>query len=328
MRILHDFSVLRRKRRAVALAAGFFDGVHRGHRRVIRQTVLAARALGGEAWALSFAAHPLRVLRPGAAPPLLSSARHRARMLAGLGVDGCLMIPFTRRLASMEPEAFVRRLLGAAPTLRRVLAGGDWRFGRGGRGDIALFRRLAAERGVRVAAVPPVLWRGRPVSSTRVRGEIAAGRLACAAAMLGRPFSVLGVVTRGRTVGRTLGYPTANLAVENEALPPFGVYAVLARAGARRRLLPGVLNIGVRPTFGGRGGCHVELHLLDFRADLYGAEVEVFFVRRLRRERRFASTAALREQIGRDAAAARRALRRAAAKKVEETLCAAGSRVL
>jgi riboflavin kinase/FMN adenylyltransferase len=164
--------------------------------------------------------------------------------------------------------------------------------------------------------VPPVVWKGDVVSSTCIRRAVTAGRLDDAAAMLGRPFSILGTVVRGRAVGRRLGYPTANLDVENEVLPPPGIYAVRARLGAcGRALRPGALYIGTRPTFGRPDRCHAELHVLDLNADLYGAEVEVSIVRRLRGDRSFPSADALRRQIARDVERTRTALADGAAKQ-------------
>lgn len=310
-------SSLARVRSPVVLAAGFFDGVHRGHQKVIGEAIRRARESGGEAWVLTFDRHPMRVVQPGSAPQLLTSNRHKLALLDRVGVDGCLMLPFTRRTAGMAPDAFVRMLLGSAPSICEILVGRGWRFGRGGKGNVALLRRSAREREILVTAVRPVSRKGKPVSSTRVREEIRAGRLGEAAAMLGRPFSIAGTVGRGRTVGRQLGYPTANLEPDNEVLPPHGVYAV--HAALRGRTLAGVLNLGVRPTFGNADTAEetVELHLLDFRGNLYGATIETFFLHRLRHERRFRDLSALRDQIESDIAGTRGIL---AGKNLKESL--------
>ncbi len=300
MNILHSLNGLRQERRPILLAAGFFDGVHRGHQAVIRRALAAARRGRGRAWVMTFDPHPRKILSPASAPALLTSADHKLRLLEALGVSGCVVVPFTPAAARREPEAFVAALKRAAPALARLYIGRNWTFGRGGRGDAVLLERLAPALGFAVEAIPPIRWRGRAVSSTRIRRAVAAGRLADAARMLGRPFSVLGVVRRGRGLGRRLGFATANLDFRNEVCPPPGVYAASALIRGRRR--PGVANLGFRPTFPGAlpGAPVLELHVPGLDRDLYGETLEVFFRRRLRAERKFASPAGLRAQIARD----------------------------
>ena len=297
-------------RRPVVLAAGFFDGLHAGHRRVIGRAVARARRIGGEAWVLTFDRHPLRLLHPEIAPPL-TSTRHKLRLLEEFpGVDGCLVLPFTRKLASLEPREFVAQLAVCIPRLSEVMVGSNWRFGRGGKGTPALLSRLGRRLGFKVVVIRPIRRGGRIVSSTRVRRLITAGDILQAARLLQRPFSVLGRVGHGRRVARGLGFPTANLAVENEALPPTGVYAVRARVGRGRPWHAGVLNLGVRPTFGGAAGAKpvMELHLLDVKRALYGRDVEVRFEARIREERKFPSPVELARQIAGDVRDTRRLL--------------------
>jgi riboflavin kinase / FMN adenylyltransferase len=305
------------------MAAGFFDGVHRGHRRVLDVTRAASRAHGGEAWVLTFDRHPLRVLEPARAPRLLTALPHKLRLLERQGIEACLALRFTRRLAAQEPERFVRTLRTRVPSLAEMVVGRNWRFGREGRGDPALLRALGRQYGFRVHIAPPVCRGGLPVSSTRVRDAITTGALRTAAALLGRPFSVLGSVVSGDRRGRALGYPTANLDTHNEALPPQGVYAVHAVLAGTTTCLDGVLNLGVRPTFpaAARGRPVMELHLFNTRRVLYGRDIEVFFVARLRTERAFTCSAALAAQIARDAARAHRIVARGnTAKKIKEWL--------
>ena len=317
MKIVSHPCALRLIRRPVVLAVGFFDGLHRGHQAVINRTVRKARSVNGEAWVLTFRTHPMKVVAPPLAPALLMSTRHKLKWLRALGVDGCLVMPFTKKLAGLDPAAFVKQLRTCVPTLSEVLVGRNWRFGKGGSGTPRIFAKFARERGFRVRVVPPFLRKGQPVSSTRIRSHVLRGDLEEAAALLGRPFSVLGRVVRGRGVGRTLGYPTANLRTQSDILPPCGVYAVHALLG--KKLLDGVLNYGIRPTFGSAATATplMELHLFQFRKSLYGKEIEVFFAGRLRGERRFSSLADLQRQIARDV---RSATRRMAAKNVKETL--------
>jgi riboflavin kinase/FMN adenylyltransferase len=318
VKVYRNWASVRDPRRPVALAAGFFDGVHRGHQRVIARTVAAAKARGGRAWVLTFDTHPLRVLNPAAAPRLLTSLPHKLRMLNRLGIDACLALPFTRGLARLKPKAFIETLSRHIPTLSEVLVGGNWRFGSHGRGGPELLTRLGRPLGFRTTVVPPVRHGGLPVSSTRIRDAVTAGRLAESAVMLGRPFSAWGTVVPGEHRGRGIGYPTANLDTHNEVLPPEGVYAVHAVLDNRTVCLDGVLNLGVRPTFHPRATAApvLEMHLLDFKQTLYGRDIEVFFVARLRDERPFARTAELARQIALDIDRARAMLRRGRARKI------------
>jgi riboflavin kinase/FMN adenylyltransferase len=218
-------------------------------------------------------------------------------------------MPFTRKLASVEPEAFVLSLRRAIPALREIVVGENWRFGRREKGDATLLARLGREMGFKATVVKSAVHKGRAISSTRIRGEIMRGNLDAAAAMLGRPFSVLGTVVHGKAVGGKLGFPTANMDCHSEALPPCGIYA--ARALVNGKMRAGVINLGTRPTFEKRNVKPIlELHLFDFHRNLYGRDMEVFFVKKLRNERRFASVGKLAVQIAKDVAAARRLLTR------------------
>lgn len=317
MKTVTELSRMRDEAGDIVLAAGFFDGVHIGHRQVLSGTVAAAAADGGAAWVLTFETHPLRVLDPRSAPPLITTNAQKLRLLSALDLDGCLLLPFSRDLSDLDPAAFVAQLMTRIPALRRIVVGRNWRFGQGGRGDTALLAALGRGGGLQTTVVPPLMDGDTPVSSTRIRQAVVSGGLAEAARLLGRPFSAVGTVAPGRTVGRRLGFPTANLDSGSEVLPPTGVYAVHAVLGGR--VLDGVLNLGFRPTFdlSDAKGPLMELHLLDFQGEIYGRSVEVFFRERLRSEERFPSEEALRSRIARDVAAARAVL---AGKKPEEWL--------
>lgn len=314
MKVIRSMSELRACRRPICLAAGFFDGVHVGHQEVLGRARDAARAMGGEAWAMTFHTHPLKVLRPEVAPLLLTSTPHKTGLMQRLGLDGCLLISFTRRFAAMEPETFLRRLSVCAPTLRHIFVGEDWHFGHRGRGDVAMLRAWADARGIRLTCVPAVRRDGAVVSSTRIRQAVAEGRLALAQRLLGRPFSILGTVVRGNRIGRRLGYPTANLDPHNEVRPPVGIYAAQALIANRAR--PGIVNFGVHPTIAELPAPLFELHVLDARLSLYGRHIEVFLIRRLRPELRFDSLGELVRQIEKDVRHARRVLRSASAQKI------------
>ena len=301
MKLGSKLACLRGQRRPVLLAAGFFDGVHRGHQAIIRKIVSAARRERGAAWVMTFDTHPRKVLFPLAAPRLLTSTPHKLRLLKALGVHGCIVIPFTRSLAQREPQAFIAMLALAAPALRQIVIGRNWTFGRQGRGTPAMLKALAPCFGFKITVIPPVRWHGTVVSSTRIRTAVLAGRLAEAAGMLGRPFSLLGTVMHGHGLGRKLGIPTANLNPHNEVAPPDGVYIVRARWDGVD--YPGIVNLGVRPTLAlpkERPTRVLELHLFGLRRNLYGKAIEVTFLKKLRRERVFPSLEALQRQIRKD----------------------------
>ena len=284
------------------LALGMFDGVHVGHQAVIARAVAAAARSGGLAGVMTFDPHPIRVLAPGkAASAVLTTLNHKARIVGGLGIGLFVPLHFDAALARLEADEFFHQLLGIP--LRTLAVGEDWRFGRGRRGDVDFLRARTADIGIELETVPPVMVDGERVSSTRIRQAIRDGSLAGAARMLGRPYAVSGVVVEGRKLGRQLGFPTANVAIGDELTPPDGVWAVrVAPAGGEA--LPGVANLGVRPTLDGALRV-LEAHVFDFSGDLYGSEIEVEFVRFLRPEQRFASLELLREQIVADAASAR-----------------------
>jgi riboflavin kinase/FMN adenylyltransferase len=293
---------------APAVTVGNFDGVHRGHQALVAAVLEEARARGGTSVVLTFEPHPARVLSPDRAPTALMTLGQRAEALEGLGVERLAVLPFTHEVAQEDARAFAETVLAGTLGARTVVVGEGFRFGRGRQGDLAALQAMGSDLGFAVRGVGPVLHEGAPVSSTRIRVALGRGSVEASAEMLGRPFFVDGVVTRGAGRGRLLGIPTANLDVENETLPGAGVYACRARVAGVER--PAVTNVGRRPTFGG-GQTTVEAHLLDFDGDLYGASVRLFFVGRLREERPFPGASALVEQIRRDIEEARRTLEKA-----------------
>jgi len=289
------------------LALGVFDGVHGGHREVIGRAVEGARREGGKAAVVTFDPHPIRVLAPDKAPSrLLASLDHKAQILASVGVDEFFVIHFDPAFAALSGEEFVAMLCGLSPQLRRIAVGEDWRFGAGRRGDVALLERFGQSHGFLVEAVAPVIQAGERISSTRIRQAIRDGNLAAASAMLGRNYTVTGCVLEGRKLGRTLGFPTANILTADEQLPPDGVWVV--RAKVANTWFPAVANLGRRPTVEQPDAPRLlETHLFDFSGDLYGSSMEVEFVSFLRGERKFGSLDELREAIRGDVAAARAA---------------------
>ena len=286
------------------LAIGVFDGVHLGHQAVLRRALDDARGTGGTAVAVTFDPHPVRVLRPEQAPRLLTSTPHKLQLIRELGVAHVLLIPFDRAFAATAPADFIRALVAAARPLREICVGFEWSFGQGRAGNLALLAELGAQLGFDEVGVPAVEVDGEIVSSTLIRRAVEAGDLDRAAGMLGREFTILGTVVEGEHLGKKLGFPTANLSAHNEQFPPNGVYAVEARRGAET--LPGVVNIGVRPTVHAAGGERVfEVHLFDFDETIYGEDLEITFRQFLRPEQKFPSLDTLRAQIAQDAAQAR-----------------------
>ena len=290
----------------VVLTLGNFDGTHLGHQAIVQRAVTLARGLGAQAVVLTFEPHPVAVLAPDRAPPMVQTLHDRLASLRALGVDVTVLQRFTLSFASLEPEAFVRDFLLRHLELAHVVVGYNVNFGRARAGTAETLNELGGRFGFAVDVVGPVTAPGERehVSSTRLRALIGAGDMPGARRLLGRAYGLRGRVVVGDRRGRTLGFPTANLHLRRGLLlPPDGVYAVqaLAADGSRR---PGVLNVGVRPTFGGERRT-IEVHVLDFTGDLYGAWLRVEIVERLRGEARFAGPDALRRAIADDIARAR-----------------------
>ncbi len=285
------------------LAIGYFDGLHIGHQAVVRMAVEAAAREGGLAGVVTFDPHPSELMRPDHAPArLLADLDHKAGLVRELGAGLFVPLKFDLELAATPADEFLDRLIAAR--VRTIVVGEDWRFGHKRLGDVELLRQRGAGAGFTTVAAPMVTLDGERVSSTRIRQAVRDGALDSAAAMLGRPFALRGKVVEGRKLARQLGYPTANVSPAGMVTPPDGVWAARA-ACAGRRNIPGVANLGLRPTVDG-GARMLETHLFDFSGDLYAQTMEVEFVRRLRPEIRFSSLDALKEQIAADAALARR----------------------
>ncbi len=286
-----------------SVAVGNFDGVHRGHQALVAAAIARSRGTGGPAVVLTFDPHPARVLRPQAAPAALTTLAQKDELVAALGIDRLVVVPFDARLAALSPDAFAREVLQQALGARHVVVGESFRFGRGREGDPRRLEALGTSLGFAVEVVPPVLEAGRPISSSRVREALARGDLGEARMLLGRDYFVDGDVVRGDGRGRTIGVPTANLASLEQILPSNGVYSALCRPGEGAWHAAAV-NVGERPTFGG-GRVRLEAHLLDFEGDLYGSRLRVAFHERLRGEQRFEASDALVAQIRRDIDAVR-----------------------
>jgi riboflavin kinase / FMN adenylyltransferase len=286
-----------------AVAMGTFDGVHLGHRRVIGSALDWAREHGIRASVVTFDPHPLRVLRPDEPPKLLTTIGVKARLIEGLGMDEMIVIPFTRELSLVEPEAFCTDVLAGGLGARHVSVGENFRFGHGAAGDADFLRgRPQFETDI----VPLVQQSGQDVSSSRIRELVSSGAVAEAAQLLGAPFILEGVVVEGAARGRELDMPTANLEIQDDVLvPSAGIYAARARLEDGGEV-PAAVSIGVRPTFETDGESKVEAYLIGFDGDLYGQTLQVSFLQRLRDEERFDSPEALVEQMQRDVEQVRR----------------------
>jgi len=292
------------------VTVGNFDGVHVGHRAIMRTVITRARALGGIAVVYTFEPHPRKFLHPERAPRLLGTLEQKLLLLEELGVDVTIVEPFTEEFARLPAERFVREILHDRIAPVEVYVGYDFRYGRDREGSMRTLTELGPHLGFSVTIIPEVTVGDRDVNSTRIRELLDAGRVGEAAILLSRPYSIRGCVVRGDQRGRALGFPTLNLDPENEILPACGVYAGhvvfldegLPAPGAR---FGAVTNVGRRPTFKPADPVLAEAHLLDFDAEAYGRRVELSFEHQLREERHFSGVDALRAQIQRDVQEAR-----------------------
>ena len=292
---------------------GVFDGVHRGHQRIVERAAQAGQERGLPVVVITFDPHPDEVIRPGSHPPFLSSARRRAELLAGLGADAVIVLPFTVEFSRLDPDEFVRTVLVERLHAALVVVGEDFRFGHKAAGDVQLLAKLGEKYEFTTEGMPLLVADGATISSTSIRHMLERGDVAAAAKALGRPHRVEGVVVRGQQRGRALGFPTANLETPpHTAIPADGIYAgwlssLDDNAGDRpEHRWPAAISIGTNPTFGAGGERTVEAYALDRTdLDLYGTHAAIDFIERLRGTLRFDSVDALVEQMRRDVDQAR-----------------------
>lgn len=293
--------------RGTVVTVGTFDGVHRGHWAVLQEIRLRAKETGRRSVLVTFHPHPLQIVRPDVAPPLLTTPAEKKEILAETGLDYAVFLSFNHILADYSPQRFVEEILIGRLGVQELVIGYDHGFGKGRSGDVLTLRDIGRDMRFTVDVVSPI-WAGEdPVSSTRIREALLEGDVESARRGLGRPYCIQGMVVKGEGRGRSLGFPTANLFVpaNGKLIPPPGVYAV--RAGLKRGVFGGAIHIGPRPTFRGSPPT-VELHLLDFDGDLYGDQIRVEFIRFLRGVHAFSSATALVNQLRLDVDAARGAL--------------------
>lgn len=284
------------------LALGNFDGLHRGHQKIVERVRRGATERGATAVAMTFDPHPPRVVRPDKAPSLLMTLPQKIEALTRAGVQGIAIVRFTPELSRWDPEMFVRVVLVEWLHVAEVWVGANFLFGHDRTGNFSMLRTLGVRYGFRAEKIDPVRYKEFVVSSTRIRRLVAEGRVDEAGALLGQIYAIDGVVVRGRQRGQQLGFPTANLCTENELIPPAGVYATTATIDGI--VFSSVTNIGVRPTFGDDDRLVIETHVLGLNRDLYGTKVRLGFVQRLRDERTFETIDALTSQIRADSQAA------------------------
>jgi len=289
--------------RQPVLALGNFDGVHRGHRKILERVRRVAGERAATSVVMTFDPHPPRVVRPDKAPPLLMTTPQKLEAIADAGVQGAAIVRFTTELSHWDPETFVRNVLVDWLHVGEVWVGANFLFGHDRSGNFSMLRVLGSRYGFKAEKIDPVRYKDFVVSSTRVRRLVSEGRVDEAGALLGHQYFVDGTIMRGDQRGRTLGFPTANLCSENELLPPHGVYATTARIGSL--VYPSVTNVGTRPTVDQSGRTVIETHIFKLDRDLYGQPMRIGFVQRLRDERAFESLEALRAQIDADCQRAR-----------------------
>jgi riboflavin kinase/FMN adenylyltransferase len=284
-------------RKSTALAIGNFDGMHRGHREILRRVVERAKAAGRAAAVLTFYPHPAQVLRPAQAPSLLMTLDQRLEAFDAIGINATLVMRFDARLAEMSARDFVERVLVQTMRPQAVLVGGDFRFGHKQLGDVRLLQEVGQQSSFQVEIVPPVFQGGLVISSTAIRSALIEGRVEDAERMLGRPFSLSGEIQSGTGLGRKVVVPTLNLKTAQETLPQKGVYATLTVMNGEE--YRSVTNVGMRPTFNG-SHITIESHLLDFNENRTSGGMEVRFLRRLREEKKFSAPEELRAQVTKD----------------------------
>jgi riboflavin kinase / FMN adenylyltransferase len=302
MELIRGIHNLRPQHRGAVATIGNFDGVHRGHQAMLARLRTHAQRVGGPVTLITFEPYPLEYFRPEAAPLRLTRLRDKLPVLQDCGVERVLCLRFDSQLAGMEPEDFIRRVLLEGLGVRYLLVGDDFRFGAKRRGDAAMLAAAAAEHGFELEQMGTIAEHGDRISSTRVRDALAAGELEVAALLLGRRYSLSGRVIRGKALGRTLGFPTANIGFQGRQPPMTGVFA--ARVHGLERDYEAAASLGCRPTVNGRRPL-LEAYLLDYEGELYGRHIRVEFLKRLRAEEKFDSLDALKAQIAVDIAQTR-----------------------
>jgi riboflavin kinase/FMN adenylyltransferase len=295
MYLLRNLVELERLKKPIAMALGVFDGVHLGHQAVIREAVQNARNIEGHAAVMTFHPHPTKILKPKAAPLLLTTEEQDFELFSRLDIDACLVVDFTKEFSKQSARDFLEVLKKSVPHLKTVVVGSDWRFGHNRDGDFKMLKTWGSSHGIEAIQVKPIRVEGEVVSSTLIRNLLSKGHIEEANLRLGRNYQIIGRVVRGKGIGLKIGFPTANLDVESELIPKPGVYA--ARALCEGEVFIAAVNIGYRPTFLTKGKLLTEAHLLDFEGNLYDHHLRLDFISRIRDERKFKNEEDLRSQL-------------------------------
>lgn len=294
MILITDLNQIRERFTDSVITIGNFDGIHLGHQELVKIVIHRAREIGARSMVVTFRPHPLKILAPDKCPPLISIYEEKICLFRKLGIDILVKIPFTVDFSSMAPRDFVKNILCDQLGAREIFVGYNYRFGRGREGNIQKLKELGKEFGFNVREVDQVSLNGEVISSSKIRDLLKNGDVEHAARLLGRHYAMTGVVVKGDGRGKNIGFPTANLAPKHLIIPSNGVYAV--RLSARDRYYDGIANIGLRPTFN-KKDLTVEVHIFEFNEDLYGEEITVCFIKKIREEKKFMNADALIMQI-------------------------------
>lgn len=303
MKILRTIEITEELKRPLIAVLGNFDGLHSGHRKTLGEAVSRARELKGTALCLTFHPHPLKVIRGAGDFKTLMTEKQKLENIEKLGLDLLISIPFTKSFAKIPAETFIKEVLVEKLEVKEIFTGKHFRFGERREGDVALLALYGEKHGFKAAGVDEVLHGSEPVSSSRIRSALEQGNVEDASAMLGRAYSIEGMVVAGKSRGRGLGYPTANLETDNEIVPADGVY--LTKSVRKGKALNGVTNVGYRPTFEDGEFC-IETYLLDFKGNLVSEKTELRFLKRVRSEKKFDRAEELVAQIEKDVKNARK----------------------
>ena len=302
MLLITDLSKINERFTNSVVTLGNFDGLHLGHQELVRMVIRRAREISGQSMVVTFRPHPLKVLAPEKCPPLISIYEEKIRVFEKLGIDVLVKIPFSLHFAEMSPREFVKGVLCDTLGAKDIFVGFNYRFGKGREGTTQTLKQMGKEFGFNVHEVEQISLNGEVISSTKIRQLLNAGEVEHAARLLGRPYAITGIVIKGDSRGKTLGFPTANIAPKHIIIPSNGVYTV--RILVRDNYYNGIANIGIRPTFN-KEVQTLEVHIFDFNEDIYGEEATITFFHRIRDERRFPDSAVLVRQIQKDIAEAR-----------------------
>lgn len=305
MILITDLSKIKKRFTSSIITLGNFDGLHLGHQELIKMIIHRAEETASLSMVVTFRPHPLKILAPEKCPPLISIYEEKIQLFEKLGIDVLVKIPFTLDFSAMEPRDFVKNVLCDLLGAKEIFVGYNYRFGKGRKGNIRMLRDLGEELGFVVREIEQVSLDEEVISSTRIRQLLKNGEVEHAAKLLGRPYALCGIVVKGDGRGRGLGFPTANIASRHAIIPSNGVYAV--KLFVRDQHYNGIVNIGMRPTFETKS-LAIEVHIFDFDEDIYGEEITVYFIRKIREEKKFQNAEALIKQISKDITEALRLL--------------------